>query len=358
MKDRRIVASGELLAIDPRTLIKGPDAMFWMFQPPPPETKRVGDTAIVYVRGPLEHHREDGGCNYEDILCEVREAREGEEPAKRVVLCIDSPGGVVSGLYETVDALRKLKIDAVYVEGLCASAAYALACSAKRIYCSRSSILGSVGVIATMYSQARRDKALGFDVITITSGKRKADGHPHMPISTAAVRAEEKRVAKFAEGFFDLVESARGVDPEPYEAGLFVGKDAVKADLADEVKTLDDNQRSAVRYLQHEKTLAPLAQPMAQSGTQEETSMRLSKLIEKTKAAIKATDDKKKKADLRLRLAAYTQTLADTTHYKKTEEETVEDDDEEEEEESESDDDGDEDVRVGQGRRRRRGQRH
>lgn len=212
-KERRMVKHGELLAIDPRSLIKSPDAFFWLMGPCCPEPKRVGDTCIIYVRGSLEHHADGYSCSYESIIEQVKEARDGDDPAKSIVLAIDSPGGVVSGLYECVDALKKLQIDAVYVEGLCASAAYAIACSAKRVIASRSSILGSIGVIATMYSQSRRDKAMGIDVVTITSGKRKADGHPHVEISTAAIKAEEKRVRKFADGFFELVEDARGVDP-------------------------------------------------------------------------------------------------------------------------------------------------
>lgn len=341
--DRRMIAGGELLAIDSRAIIKGPDAFFWMFGPICPPMKRVGDAAIIHVRGPLEHHADGWSCSYEQILEESELAKSGDDendPAKRIILSVDSPGGVVSGLYECVDALKKLKlpIDA-YVEGLCASAAYALATSCSKIYCSRSAILGSVGVIATMYSQRRRDKAMGIDVVTITSGKRKADGHPHVAISEDAIRAEEKRVRKFAEGFFELVEDARGFDPELHEAGLFVGSDAVKAGYADAIKTLDEKTLDArVRTDTIDEVQTDTNGVSSDTGD----TMRLSTLIDRTKAAIKSEKDPEKKAALRLKLSAYEATRADTKktyeHEKEVEETT--DEPEEEEESDEDDDDG------------------
>lgn len=66
--------------------------------------------------------------------------------------------------------------------------------------------------------------------------------------------------------------------------------------------------------------------------------MRLTTLIEKTKAAIKSEKDPEKKASLRLRLAAYVQTRADTkkTYERETEtEETTGDDDEDDDSEEE-----------------------
>lgn len=332
-----------MLAIDPRSLIKGPDAFFWLFGPSCPPMKRIGSTAIIYIRGSLEHHADGWGCSYEQILEDARAAVEGDDdnqPAKKLILSIDSPGGVVSGLYECVDALKALGVPIhAYVEGICASAAYALATSCSKIYCSRSAILGSIGVIATMYSQKRFDQKMGIDVVTITSGKRKADGHPHVAISDDAIRAEEKRVRKFAKGFFALVEEARDFDPEPHEAGLFVGSDAVKAGYADAVKTLD------------EKTLAQSGASVADSDstTEEDGTMRLTTLIDKTKAAIKSEKDPEKKAALRLKLAAYQTARADTKKTYEHEKEVEETTDEPEEEEEESDEVGDDDDDDGGG---------
>jgi ClpP class serine protease len=339
--ERRLIAGGELLAIDGRALMKAPGAFFWLFGPSSPPVKRIGSTAIVYVRGPLEHHADCWGANYEQIIADVKCAWDGDEenePCKKVVLAIDSPGGVVSGLYETVESLQKLASGRpfhAYVEGLCASAAMALACSCSKIFASRSSIMGSVGVIATMYSQRKRDKAMGIDVLTITSGARKDDGHPHVAISTDAIRAEQKRVAKFADAFFAIVEDARDFDPEPHEAGLFVGDDAVKAGYADGIASLDEFIASL------EKTENGVSQEKkfttgvnSDTMSKKETLMRFKALIKSTKKAIAGAKSEEEKARLRMDLAALQRSAAlsagskKTTYEKETSEET--DDDEEE----------------------------
>ena len=80
------------------------------------------------------------------------------------------------------------------VDELAASAAYGVCCAARRVLAPPSAIVGSVGVISTMVSLADRDAREGVAFRIITSGKRKADGHLHMPISEDAVRAETRRL--------------------------------------------------------------------------------------------------------------------------------------------------------------------
>jgi len=257
----RFIKPGEMLAMDPSRIHRGPAGFFWLMgEGPKPNERRGENVMLVHVRGELEHHKSDIGAeSYENILEKMRMAFagqtfddkgavvEGERPAK-VALCLDSPGGVVAGLNETQAALLRMKAAAkipviVFVNEMAASAAYALATVGDRIVCPRSAILGSVGVISTMISQARKNEADGYDVELITSGARKADGHLHAPISPEAVAAERVRVNKLAADFFAMVSKARGISVdtvERYQAGIFLGQDAVRARLADAVGSLDD----------------------------------------------------------------------------------------------------------------------
>lgn len=254
----RHVKPGELLAINPGSLHAGPKGVFWMLGIDPTRpNERHGDVAVMHVRGELEHHEEYGCDSYERILKNLCTAVEGDGdgdaddahgPPSTVLMCIDSPGGVVAGLNETVKSIQKYKKQhgfklVAYANELAASAAYALSCACDEIVCPPSAIIGSIGVISTMVSVSRADKENGIDVVLITSGERKADGHVHAPINRGAVQAERDRLEKSATAFFALVSESRGLKPSTirsYQAGIFLGKDARKRGLVDRVASYDE----------------------------------------------------------------------------------------------------------------------
>jgi len=161
---------------------------------------------------------------------------------------ISSPGGVVAGLNECVLRLQRMSKESgieivAAVDELAASAAYALCCAARRVVAPPSAVIGSVGVISTMVSLAARDEKEGVEFRIITSGKRKADGHLHMPISEDAVRAETARNTQLAQQFFELASKARRVPAkklESLQAAIYLGREAVKVGLVDEVVGFED----------------------------------------------------------------------------------------------------------------------
>ena len=237
---RRPIRPGEALAISPGYAHSLGADMWWDFVPGAPPNESEAGVTVVHVRGVLDHH-EGYSDSYDALARRWSEACEGD--GQTVVLRVDSPGGVVSGLNECARELRQLAKDArkrtiAFVDEMATSAAYALSCSCQEIICPRSAILGSVGVISTMVSYAASNEAHGVQVVTITSGECKADGHPDTPIGAAAVKRERARVETFADQFFRLAGKARELDPDvlrSYQAGLFVGGDAVRAGLADAV---------------------------------------------------------------------------------------------------------------------------
>jgi len=356
-----------MLAIDPSRLLESssPRAFFWLFGGGSPMNERRGDVALVHVRGALDHHADSWGENYESILQRVESAMTGqdtveaherahrwdedfqpieaEKPAA-VVMCIDSPGGVVSGLNETVRKLKLLsKTHGVrlvaYVNEMAASAAYALCCACDEVIAPPSAIIGSIGVISTMASVAARNKAEGIDVRLITSGARKADGHVHAPITDAAVEAERGRVEKLAADFFRIASEARNLSVDAIrklEAGIYLGRDARKRRLIDAVMGLDE----AVAAL---SKAAPTPEPEEAGGNEtdrranfpldstthtksrsdssrrgttratHEANMpvQLDALIQKTQAALAAETNPKRRAELAADLARQMKTAAE-----------------------------------------------
>ena len=347
---RRAIRPGELLAVDPKSIQAGPEAFFWLFAAPIAMNERCGpegDIAVVRINGPMEHHRDAYADSYESILERVRDAMTGEDvakadamahqwdddyqpadaaPPRAVVLRIDSPGGVVSGLNECVRSLAKLKAEhglplVAYIDEMAASAAYALCCACDEVALPPSGIAGSIGVISTMVSQVERDKKDGLEFRILTSGARKADGHVHAPISDAAVAAETKRVERLAGQYFKMVEGARGISVaqvRSYEAGIFLGRDAVKASLANVVSSWDDfladldSAQSGTTGVAGPGGSGNVTPTRATLGgtTRHSMNATLSALIRQTKAQIASETDAIRKADLTKALGTYEASLA------------------------------------------------
>lgn len=238
---RVFTAYGQPLALNPRAF-----GMVLLEPPKPPEAKLLdGGIALVEVQGPLMHHADPCADSYDAIKARVLGAL--ADGARKVVLAIDSPGGLVSGCFDTADEIRAA-CDAhgaelvTYVDGMAASAAYALACVASRVYVPPTGIVGSIGVIDALVDATAQDRAMGLGYTIVASGARKADGDPHSPTTDAGIAAAQSRVDSLAAVFFDHVARRRGLSTErvaALQAGLVHGAQAVTLGLADGVATLD-----------------------------------------------------------------------------------------------------------------------
>lgn len=208
--------------------------------------------AHVRVEGPLAQRAWScwvfGGDGYDAIESRVRAAL--DDPRSRaLVIEYDSPGGEVAGCGVCADAIRSAadasgKPVVSYVGELAASAAYWLASAADKIVTPASGMLGSIGVIATRVEDTTGD-ASGRKVHFITSGARKADGHPTVPLSAEELAATQAKIDALADVFAGAVAARRGMsaaDVRALEADVFVGADAVTRGLADRV----GNMSSAV----------------------------------------------------------------------------------------------------------------
>jgi signal peptide peptidase SppA len=245
---RHAIRAGEYLAIDPSYIQHDADGFFFFGSPESPENDQSGTVTIVHIRGALCHYRGDGGDSYEAIVERITAAFQGDPKPSAVVLRIESPGGVVAGLNETVFKLQRMSKAAgiplvAYVDEMAASAAYALCCACSEVLAPPSAVIGSIGTISTMVSVAKRDAIEGIEFRIITSGKRKSDGHPHVQITEDAVRAETLRNEELSAQFFALAGKARRIPPKrlaSLQAAIYLGRDAEKVGLIDDVMSLDD----------------------------------------------------------------------------------------------------------------------
>ncbi|WP_353270592.1 S49 family peptidase [Wolbachia endosymbiont (group A) of Hedychridium roseum] len=180
--------------------------------------------------------------SYENIHEEIESALE-DKSIETILLDIDSPGGEVNGVFDLADFIyesrAKKRIIAIANDDAY-SAAYAIASSAEKVFVSRTSGVGSIGVIASHIDQSRFDERQGIKYTTIFAGSRKNDLNPHEPMTSESLESLQKEVGRLYEMFLQLIARNRGLSIEKIrstEAGLYFGKKAVEIGVADGVTT-------------------------------------------------------------------------------------------------------------------------
>ena len=206
--------------------------------------------AIVPIIGSLVNRGSffdafSGVSSYEKIKYLVSMAA-ADPDVRAIVLDIDSPGGEAIGAFETADAIRaasKTKSVIAAANGLCCSAAYAIASAATRIVVSPSTIMGSVGVVLLHVDHSRRIDKAGLTPTLIHAGARKVDGHPYAPLDEDVHSELQSEIERFMDLFVACVSKGRRdlseADIRATEARTYLGADAVKVGFADEVGTLE-----------------------------------------------------------------------------------------------------------------------
>jgi ClpP class serine protease len=238
MPPQRYARTG-LLAVDPSAFLE------LFIVPSSRESELIGSTCVIDICGPLDQHDSGWGDSYEAIRGRVAEACASS--ALAILLRIDSPGGAVSGCFETVRAIRAMCAAAgkplyAYCDHA-TSAGYALASAASYIAASSTAILGSIGVIETRTDLSARNAAEGIRVEFIASGARKVDGRVDAPITDAELTAKREIVDAIAGVFFALVEEMRGI-PAPevaaQQAAVYHAEAAIVARLVDQVASFEN----------------------------------------------------------------------------------------------------------------------
>ena len=205
----------------------------------------VNGVAVVPVEGALMDRAGWWWDGYDAIAARVEKAH-GDASVRAVMLDLDSPGGMVAGLFECMAALRAARVASgkrmvAWVGSGAYSAAYSLASVCDEIVTGVTAGTGSVGVIASLVSRAAQLTAEGVDVRVVSSGVEKTDGHPALPISDAAEGRLRARVGELSAMLFDEVRIGRaGLTTDALMAldgGVRYGRAAVAAGLSDRVTT-------------------------------------------------------------------------------------------------------------------------
>ncbi|MBS9778484.1 MAG: protease SohB [Gammaproteobacteria bacterium] len=173
----------------------------------------------------------------------------------KVLLCLESPGGVVHGYGLASSQLNRIKQAGieltVSVDKVAASGGYMMACVADRIVAAPFAVLGSIGVVAQVPNIHRLLKEKNVDIELHTAGKYKRT------LSLMGENTDEGR-EKFKEDlelthdlFKQHINTHRPqIDIDNVATGeTWYGQQAIDNNLADEIMTSDDFILSSIETM-------------------------------------------------------------------------------------------------------------
>ncbi len=197
-------------------------------------------TAMINISGVIGP---EFPANSDDVTKGLRAAFE-EPQVKGVVLRLNSPGGSpvqAHRIYTEINHLREAHPDKpVYAvaEDMCASAAYYIAMAAQEVHVDKSSLVGSIGVIATSFGLVDLIESWGIERRVAKSGEFKDMLDPFQPQDPAHRRHLQEMIDTLHQRFVAIVQESRGerldetADPL-YDGRIWTGTRAHQLGLVD-----------------------------------------------------------------------------------------------------------------------------
>jgi len=145
------------------------------------------------------------------VLLDSREGLLQNDRVKAVLLNLNTPGGTVNdsdNIYRLLlDYKKKFKVPVfAYINGLCASGGMYVSSAADRIYCSPTSIVGSVGVIfGPFFNLSDAISRIGVQARTLSEGLDKDMMNPLRPWKPDEAETLKKIMSFFYQKFVDIV---------------------------------------------------------------------------------------------------------------------------------------------------------
>jgi len=202
--------------------------------------------AVITIEGPLAKTAAAWGDyvwldGYDRIGNAIAKAAKDTD-VDAVVLRLDTPGGVVSGLSDMVEeamsALSSAGKRSIAWLALGASAGYWIACMADEIFVGNDGGAGSIGTMAAHYDISRALELAGVKVTIIEDPDGKSSGASTKPLDEEGRERWQEFVSASSERFYAHVAGRRNVSAKSIRdmrAKVFYGQSAVQAGLADGV---------------------------------------------------------------------------------------------------------------------------
>jgi protease-4 len=210
-------------------------------------------TAMVDLNGVIAPGSD---ASAEKVMASLQAAFK-DKNTQGVVLRINSPGGSPvqsQTIYDEMRRLRKKYPDIplyVVVEDICASGGYFVASAADRIYVSKSSIVGSIGVLMNGFGFTGLMDKLGVERRLITAGENKGMLDPFSPLSPKDREHAVALIKDVHEQFISAVREGRGKrlkeTPDMFSGLIWTGQKSIDIGLADGLGSLESVARDVVK---------------------------------------------------------------------------------------------------------------
>lgn len=206
---------------------------------------------IVELQGPLTylHYQPmcgDAPTSYQSLIADFDTLL--SQGAKTIVLDTDSPGGEAYAVFETAKRLRSMADEhgakiITYVDGMAASAAYALASMSDEIVMNPSAEVGSIGVVVRLRNTNKAMKNMGVEDTYVYAGKSKIPFNSDGDFAEEFLEDLQEKVNMLYGDFVSHVAQMRGMDAESVkntEAKTFLADKAIQLGLADKAMEVEE----------------------------------------------------------------------------------------------------------------------
>lgn len=178
-----------------------------------------------------------------------------DSEVKGIALYIDSPGGVVAGNFDLVDSIHEARGSKpiwAFAANYACSAAYSIASAADTITATRSSSVGSIGVLMTHVDVSSSLEQQGVKITYVFAGKHKVDGNSTEPLPDDVRKRYQARTEKLYSEFVGIVARNRAMDEQAVrdtEALVYDAQEALGVGLVDQIGPIDSEISAFVAFI-------------------------------------------------------------------------------------------------------------
>jgi protease-4 len=185
-----------------------------------------------------------------NVIRQLKAAQE-DSHVKAIVLKVDSPGGTINASDHIHRKVKQVRHDAdnpkpivVSMQGLAASGGYYISAPANKIFAERTTMTGSIGVIATFPNVSGLMQDFNVGVEVVKTGPRKDSGSMFRPMTDEERARWHAIIGDAFDVFLDVVSEGRSMDKEVVRklatGDVYTAREAKEHKLIDEIGYLED----------------------------------------------------------------------------------------------------------------------
>lgn len=203
-----------------------------------------GSHAVIQIKGALKNELNifdeifGSSTSYSQIKSMIEQVLL-DSSVESYTVVIDTGGGEATGAVELADwiySVRDEKPNEAHIKGMCASAGYLIGSQFQKLLVSKTSSVGSIGVIASFVDNTKKLENEGLSVEYIYAGDRKIDGREGLSLTDDAKAQIQEKVDQHYMMMVSSIARARGVSEQAIkdtQAATFLGQKAIDIGLAD-----------------------------------------------------------------------------------------------------------------------------